>query len=315
MISRTIEFEQKVKDRLAQCDVSQLTMKEQGMLLSAVSKLYQATDDTFFMDYVYQTLDKMTTEDGDVKAFDECKGLERYILANVYFFIHKIEKMNHEDEDNKFKKAILKMANALKDQPRNNTDIFVGTKGDDARLADVYATQVFYMNYESQFGGKEKYNDIIAQFNCIHESLYQKNNCANEANMLYLCALIDTMEVMEQPLYEIYHRLQDLLKEGVKDLLAEQKDSLMNLDTESGLYAVYAILKACRMKALHTEKYEAYGEEVLLDALNNCASLFDKTADKESDTAVTALIMAYAEGVRNRAYQDYGRNKGGILWS
>lgn len=83
------------------------------------------------------------------------------------------------------------------------------------------------MNYETRDDGKEHYNDIIAQYNVIHEDLYKntsskafKDSDALEALCYYSAALIDTMEVMDQALYEIYRQLMDYYKETVKDVLA-----------------------------------------------------------------------------------------------
>ena len=67
-------------------------------------------------------------------------------------------------------------------------------------LPDV-SSQVFYMNYETRDDGKEHYNDIIAQYNVIHEDLYKntsskafKDSDALEALCYYSAALIDTMK-------------------------------------------------------------------------------------------------------------------------
>ena len=69
------------------------------------------------------------------------------------------------------------------------------------------------------------------------------------------------------------------------------------------LVFAYALLKGCRMKAVLTEKYE--------DA---ALAIYEKYSDvSEKDAAEFALC--YSEAVRNRDYQDYGRNNGGRLWS
>ena len=82
------------------------------------------------------------------------------------------------------------------------------------------------------------------------------------------------------------------------------------------------------MKALITEKYEnsVLG---LLDIIEDksgsgteCGCDKSGTADGEdeslgNDSATTLAYKAlyYSEVIRNREYQDYGRGKGGVLWS
>ena len=77
------------------------------------------------------------------------------------------------------------------------------------------------------------------------------------------------------------------------------------------LYEVYAILKGCRMKALHTEKYE----NAQLETLNATISKAGNSFDSLDNDYITALVMAYGESLRNREYQDYGRDNGGVLWN
>ena len=60
------------------------------------------------------------------------------------------------------------------------------------------------MNYETKFGGKEQYNDVIAQFNILQEKAYPSvenelgNATADLEMAAYAAAAVDTMEVMEQ---------------------------------------------------------------------------------------------------------------------
>ena len=113
------------------------------------------------------------------------------------------------------------------------------------------------------------------------------------------------MEVMDQALYEIYRQLMNYYKETVKDVLATGISGAEKNPAKASyeLVFAYALLKACRMKAVLTEKYE--------DA---ALAIYEKYSDvSEKDAAEFALC--YSEAVRNRDYQDYGRNNGGRLWS
>ena len=137
------------------------------------------------------------------------------------------------------------------------------------KLSDAYLTQPFYMNYETKFGGKEQYNDIIAQFNILQEKAYpsvenELGNAAAELEMAaYAAAAVDTMEVMEQPLYEIFDRLRQILKQAVAAMNTKSLDTFAKEAQEAGLFYAYAVLKGCRMKALITEKYEKAALDIL----------------------------------------------------
>lgn len=63
------------------------------------------------------------------------------------------------------------------------------------------------------------------------------------------------------------------------------------------------------MKLIQTEKYAANAENIFEMATDK------HVASKESVFDTAAYIMAYSEYIRNREYQDYGRNNGGVLWN
>ena len=181
-------------------------------------------------------------------------------------------------------------------------------------LCTAFKALSFYMNYETKDGGKEHYNDIIAQYNAIYaecfknagEAAHDGDVKAVKALALFAAGAVDTLEVMDQALYEIFARIREMYKAAVSVL----NDTIDNTDSwfVKLIYA-YAVLKGCRMKLIQTEKYASKAEEI-----------FEKAADKhvadKSGVAVSAAyITAYSEYIRNRDYQDYGRSNGGVLWS
>ena len=128
----------------------------------------------------------------------------------------------------------------------------------------------------------------------------------------YAAAAVDTMEVMEQPLYEIFDRLRQILKQAVAAMNTKSLDTFAKEAQEAGLFYAYAVLKGCRMTSLITEKYE----KAALDILEAAEAKAQENDAFGADAAYTAvLVTAYAESLRNREYQDYGRTKGGALWS
>ena len=143
------------------------------------------------------------------------------------------------------------------------------------------------------------------------------NNLA-EGDILFvdeIHRLIDTMEVMDQMIYEIFRKMQDYYKASVKAVLESgvTAEGMDDMDDEAELIFAYAVLKGCRMKALHTEKYEG----IVLGVCDKVMSgeIFTGEDTEANDTIISMAALVYSETVRNREYQDYGRGKGGALWS
>ena len=132
---------------------------------------------------------------------------------------------------------------------------------------------------------------------------------------VYAASLIDTMEVMDQMIYEIFRKMQDYYKASVKAVLESgvTAEGMDDMDDEAELIFAYAVLKGCRMKALHTEKYEG----IVLGVCDKVMSgeIFTGEDTEANDTIISMAALVYSETVRNREYQDYGRGKGGALWS
>lgn len=135
---------------------------------------------------------------------------------------------------------------------------------------------VFYMKYETIFGGKEHYQDVSNRFK---NASYK----ADKNTAYCMTALIEGIESVDQAIYEYYDLLKRLFKKCLTDELnSEEMDS-----TEMAL-AGYSILKACRMKVILAEKYEQLGFELVSDAF--------EAADSD-DMNMGACIMAYAESL------------------
>ena len=177
------------------------------------------------------------------------------------------------------------------------------------------------MAYETKDGGKEQYNDVIGQYNARNDELFatvkysQDRTKALKKLSVYAASLIDTMEVMDQMIYEIFRKMQDYYKASVKAVLESgvTAEGMDDMDDEAELIFAYAVLKGCRMKALHTEKYEG----IVLGVCDKVMSgeIFTGEDTEANDTIISMAALVYSETVRNREYQDYGRGKGGALWS
>lgn len=316
--SRNEGLEKQIKSRLQGWNADADTLMNAAQLLNAAAQLYQATEDAFYKDYVIEQLSKLVSEDGSIAGVQE-NCLTDFLIGNVAYFGLA------QTKEEKYEKAIKKLAKRLDTQPRDEKGVFL-CQAEEAALADSYFSQTFYVNYETLNGGKERYNDIIAQYSSIHKNQYAKaagklggDAKAQEEAAYYCAALIDSMQMTAQPVYENFRKMQDLYKEVVKALLAvDETDKKPAAEAEcctaGDLMQAYAILKGCRMKALHTEKYEAGALSILDRAVTAVEKSSNALASKDVPF-VSAFVLAYSERLKNRQYQDYGRGKGGVLWS
>ncbi len=310
MIKRNEKIENVFKTWLTALDTSALGPIMLSYATGAAMELAKATEDVTYTEFVVKIADDMKAK---AKSGLEEGNLANLKLANVFYYAAA------KTGDDSYVEAAKQCAKQIADQPRSPEGVFIN-KGTDAVRKEVcicqaYLSQVFYMKYESTNGGKERYNDIIAQYNAYRANYYDKavedmaqDVSAAKVVALFAAALVDTMEVVDQPMYEIFRRMQDIYKEAVADMI---KTNVFNGNDMAAVMASYAVLKGCRMKALHTEKYEAMALRVLEKAVEMALSE-DKTGDI---SWLAALAMSYAESLKNREYQDYGRGKGGALWS
>lgn len=133
---------------------------------------------------------------------------------------------------------------------------------------------VFYMKYETTVGGKEHYQDVVNRIS--------KAAGREDKDVAYcMTALIESLESVDQMIYEHYHVIKTLFKKSLAQALEmEEMDS-----TQMALIG-YSILKACRMRAILSEKYEEIGMELVDAALE---------ASESADMDMGACLMAYAE--------------------
>lgn len=133
---------------------------------------------------------------------------------------------------------------------------------------------VFYMKYETRLGGKEHYQDVVNRLTAAVSK--------DEKNVAYcMTALIESLDSVDQMIYEHYHAIMMLFKKCLAEALELEEMS----STEMALIG-YSILKGCRMRAILSEKYEKTGMELVDAALE---------ASRSADMDMGACIMAYAE--------------------
>ena len=284
-----------------------------SLLLSAACKMFRETKDDFYKMLVVNSLNTV---------------LENKTLQNVFTpAVGEAIVFAYDQTGNElYKNSICELAGAIMAQARNNEGVLVGGDGTkETELSDAYNQLTFYMDYETRFGGKEHYNDVVKQYEavrtakrCAECGLYNKNSDLETA--LFMASMIDTMEVTDQPVYEVFAGVKNIYKEAFAAMRANGKYEIESEDfiTEDNmvekLILLYALLKGCRMKAILSSKYEA-GLNAAADKVFDMIKSQGKAVFKGKNDLLAAVMMVYAEGTKERSYQVYGRNKGGAIWS
>lgn len=270
---------------------------DKALLLNALGKLEAAEHCDEYKDFIAGELDKLI-QNNTINVGEN--DLVNFMYGNACYSVGKSN-------------VAVNIAKQTETQPRTESGYFTGAEGDKC-LCTAFKALSFYMNYETKDGGKEHYNDIIAQYNALYADCFENvDKAAHDGDAkavralaLFAAGSVDTLEVMDQALYEIFARIREIYKAAVAAL----NDTINNTDSEAvKLIYAYAVLKGCRMKLIQTEKYAAKAEEIFGKATDK------HVADKSSLADTAAYITAYSEYMRNRDYQDYGRSNGGVLWS
>ena len=275
---------------------------EDGCVLMGCVQLYQATGDKRYQELVLNYLNDYITKDGKILYYEEEKyNIDSIHTGKVLFYAYEWTK------EERYQKGIEVLMNQLHNQPRTQSGNFWHKKiyPDQIWLDGLYMAQPFYMMYETKYNKKENYRDIIEQFKNVRKYLYNEEKGLyyhgyDESRKVfwadkvtgksknfwlrsmgwYLMALIDTMDEMDESVFEQYKVLEELFREAVRGVLKYQdkssglfyqiidrKDIKENyLETSGSAMIGYALLKGCRIGALIKEKYLKTGEEIV-DAL------------------------------------------------
>jgi len=272
---------------------------EDGCLLLGCKKMYEATGDEFYRDYVIRFMDPYVNEDGDIKSYILGEYNLDFVNAGKLFYF-----MYDQTGEERYRKAADKLMEQLKYQPRLTTGNFWHKLiyPFQVWLDGLYMGQPFYMEYENRFNGRKNYYDIINQFKNVRKYLYddktglyyhaydeyKERDWADKETGLshnfwlrsigwYLMALVDCYDLASEELYDCKRALGDLYQEAIAGVLRWQdQDSKLfyqlialpevegnYLESSGSLMVAYSILKACRLELLLADKYQKIGEEIL----------------------------------------------------
>lgn len=272
---------------------------EDGCVLTGCRQLYQATGEQKYLAFILDYLEPLIAENGEILNYE----LSQYNIDSInsgkcLFAAYEATK------DEKYRKAIEFHMQRLREHPRANCGSFwhKSLYPNQLWLDGLYMAEPFYMEYETRFGGKAHYEDILLQFNNARRFLFDGPtglyyHAYDESRIQPWCdpetgrspnfwlrsigwllmALVDTMEACSIETFEYYKRLETLFKEAVKGILPYQDASsklffqVVNhpevegnyTETSGSAMVAYALMKGARLKALNRERYAPRGIEIL----------------------------------------------------
>ncbi|MCM1385864.1 MAG: glycoside hydrolase family 88 protein [Bacillus sp. (in: Bacteria)] len=282
-----------------------------GVMLIGAQKMYEATGEEKYFSFIKSSMEELLAQDGALKSYPaETGNIEGISCGRILYFLYD------KTKEDKYRKAVDNVMDRLRDCPRCECGNFLyQTKEADESWLDVlYMTQPFYMEYETTYDKKEKYNDIINQFKNVRGFLYNKKEEFTGSGFslksvgAYLAALIDTMDNMSFEIYEQYRTLQDAFKLTLKSMLpCQDKDSKLfslsnGADAAGNAMMSYAVMKACRMGIVLKEKYAD-------SAMKMIESLSDDTyANRNAFTGgagnAGTFLMAYGQYLQLKKEMD-----------
>ncbi|MGB8455677.1 MAG: glycoside hydrolase family 88 protein [Anaerocolumna sp.] len=298
---------------------------EDGCILIAATQLYKATGKELFRSFVLDYIDQYIIGDGTIRCYlKEEYNLDNIAPGRILIFAYE------QTGDMKYYKAAKLLKGQLEGQPRTESGSFWHKKIYPGQiwLDGLFMAQPFYMAFETKFGKKEGYKDIITQFKNVCKFMYhdkkelyyhgydesrkivwanKDTGCSKNFWLRsigwYQLSIIDTMEEMCKAIYEDYTDLEDIFKEALRGILKYQDPESKlfyqvvdhpeiegnYLETSGSALLSAAILKACHMRVLLYEKYWERGEEILHNLIEQKLVMVDGRLTLKDNCQVAGL--------------------------
>ena len=142
---------------------------EQGLMLEAIYRTWQETDNEKYYDYIKKNIDYYVGDDGSIKtyAFDSF-NLDNVVSGRVLLHLYEITK------ERKYKLAADHLIGQLKEQPQTSEGGFWHKKIYPYQmwLDGLYMAEPFYSEYSKMFGAVSNFDDIANQFILVKKHLY-----------------------------------------------------------------------------------------------------------------------------------------------
>lgn len=267
-----------------------------GCMIKAILEMYSITGDKKYLDFADGFVDAKVGEDGIIAGYNvEDLNIDNVNAGKTLFELYDITGKE------KYRKAIDLIYSQIEKMPRTKEGNFWHKKiyPNQVWLDGLYMGQPFYMEYDSRYGNKEHYNDILNQFKNVYRIMRNPLNglyyhAYDESREVFWCdkvtglsqnvwlraigwysmALLDTYDKADEDESEVRDFLKKALCELVEAMIRYQDEEsgmwyqVVNfggmdknyLETSGSSIMAYAILKGVRLGVL-PEEYRKYGEK------------------------------------------------------
>lgn len=138
-------------------------------------------------------------------------------------------------------------------------------------IEDMCFYMPFYTDYETRWNKKNGYNDICDRFVSAFEILRDDGLYDTVDDKLitdkifFLKTVVDTLNYMSIQIYEDYRLLQDILRQGIRELFFNTKvfDKICEYEADVKLCACYVLLMGIKEGHIDAEKYARHAIELL----------------------------------------------------
>jgi len=298
---------------------------EDGCILKACIDLFRATGEETYRQFVLTYLERFVGADGSIPSFDTQEYNTASINSGKALFF-ALEQTGEE----KWRKAIEFHMQRLREHPRCDCGSFWHKENYPGQvfLDGLYKALPFYMAYEMQFGGMEKVADVVLQFRNVRRFMWDAQTGLNRhgwdekrqqrwaepetglsagaylrAEGWYLMALVDTIEICSNQLYEHWRALVDLFRESLAGMLRYETAEHLFLqspdhpeaegnyaETSGSAMIAYAVLKGVRLGLLDPEKYGPIGRRIF-------EAVRDHKLVREEDGVVRLTDICWSVGL------------------
>ncbi len=267
-----------------------------GCMIKAILEMYSITGDKKYLDFADGFVDAKVGEDGIIAGYNvEDLNIDNVNAGKTLFELYDITGKE------KYRKAIDLIYSQIEKMPRTKEGNFWHKKiyPNQVWLDGLYMGQPFYMEYDSRYGNKEHYSDILNQFKNVYRIMRNPLNglyyhAYDESREMFWCdkvtglsqnvwlraigwysmALLDTYDKADEDESEVRDFLKKALCELVEAMIRYQDEEsgmwyqVVNfggmdknyLETSGSSIMAYAILKGVRLGVL-PEEYRKYGEK------------------------------------------------------
>ncbi|WP_044973732.1 glycoside hydrolase family 88 protein [Ruminococcus sp. HUN007] len=144
---------------------------EDGCILTGCIKLYYATGERKYRDFVFSYLSSVISEEGIILNFDHCKhSTDSFNSGRSLLFAYKMTGAE------KYKNAIMFLLDKIKVYPRTSEGSFIHKSiyPDQVWLDGLYMVQPFYASCIRLFGDGD-YSDIMQQFRNARSTMFNNS--------------------------------------------------------------------------------------------------------------------------------------------